>query len=179
MTAASPGPARDRIRGSAGGRARAAVVAAMVAMLAAGCADTAPTAIAPPPPPPDVAVDLAAASFTIAPFEGMPGNAADDLTQRIARVAAREGMTVVRGFRARAAYRLRGYLTAIGNSSSTTVAYTFEIEDAAGQPLHRFSGQEPSGGTNADPWTSVDSVTLDVVAERVVASVKAWFTRER
>jgi len=156
---------------------RAVPAAAVAILLLAGCAEQAPTALAPPAPP-DESIDLAKASFTIEPFTGIPGNAADDLTQRIVRVAEREGLTVLRGIGARGAYRLRGFLTAIGNPSSTTVTYIFEIEDAGGQPLHRFSGQEPSDGTSADPWRAIDSDTLDIVAERVVASVKAWFTRE-
>jgi hypothetical protein len=114
------------------------------------------------------------ASFAFEPFTGVPGNAADDLTRRLAVVSDREGLNLVRRVGAPATFRVKGYLTAIGNPTSTTISYIFDVYDASGRRLHRIAGQEPSGGTSGDPWSGITDDTLEVVAERTIAALKAW-----
>lgn len=114
------------------------------------------------------------ASFAFEPFTGVPGNAADDLTRRLAVVSGREGLNLVRRVGAPATFRVKGYLTAIGNPTATTISYIFDVYDASGRRLHRIAGQEPSGGTSGDPWSGITDDTLEVVAERTIAALKAW-----
>lgn len=114
------------------------------------------------------------ASFAFEPFTGVPGNAADELTRRIADVSDREGLNLVRRVGAPATFRVKGYLTAIGNPTSTTLSYIYDVYDGSGRRVHRIAGQEPSGGTSGDPWSGITDETLVVVAERTVAALKAW-----
>lgn len=149
------------------------------AIAVAGCSggdtvgELAPVPVASGPAGPST-VNSATASFAFEPFTGVPGNAADELVRRIADVSSREGLNVVRRVGAPATFRVKGYLTAVGNPTATTLSYIYDIYDASGRRLHRIAGQEPSGGTSGDPWSGVSAETLQVVAERTVAALKAW-----
>jgi hypothetical protein len=160
---------------------RIARTASVVLMLAvAGCADKGPVTpalTADGLSPFASHVDFTQTTFLIEPFEGVPGNAADDLTRKIAEVGKREGVTFVQRLGATATYRLKGYLTAVGNPTSTTVVYVYDIIDAGGRRVFRFTGQEPSNGTSGDPWSAVSDDTTSIIAERTVASIKAWLAR--
>lgn len=168
-----------------GGRGRGGLLAGLlIALAAAGCSSAGggpPTPLTSPTFSAATAVgdhiDLTAMSFALEPFEGMPGNAADDLTRRIVETGKREGLTFVQRLGAPATYRVKGWLTAVGNPTSTTVVYVYDITDASGQRVFRFTGQEPSGGTSGDPWSAVSNDTVAIIAERTVASLKAWLAR--
>jgi hypothetical protein len=154
-------------------------VAAMLAVgvLAAGCGGgasvtemaTGPTSSAPP-----ADVDPGTASFAFEPFFGAPSNATDELLRKIATVADREGLNLVRRVGAPATFHVKGYLTAVGNPTATTLSYIYDIYDASGRRLHRIVGQEPSSGTSGDPWSGISAETLEVVADRTVSALKAW-----
>jgi len=158
------------------------IVAPLVAaaMIVAGCSggdavsDLAPTPTVAGTTAPIGPSAVGTASFAFEPFTGVPGNAADELTRRIADVSDREGLNLVRRVGAPATFRVKGYLTAIGNPTSTTLSYIYDVYDGSGRRVHRIAGQEPSGGTSGDPWSGITDETLVVVAERTVAALKAW-----
>ncbi len=151
-----------------------------VAFVAAGCSggdavsDLAPTPTVAGTTAPIGPSAVGTASFAFEPFTGVPGNAADELTRRIADVSDREGLNLVRRVGAPATFRVKGYLTVVGNPTATTLSYIYDVYDASGRRLHRIAGQEPSGGTSGDPWSGITDETLVVVAERTVAALKAW-----
>jgi len=167
------------------GRGRGGLAAALaLAIVATGCSAAGsgpPTALTSPAFTAATAagehIDLTTMSFAIEPFEGMPGNAADDLTRRIVETGKHEGLTFVQRLGAPATYRVKGWLTAVGNPTSTTIVYIYDVTDASGQRVFRFTGQEPSGGTSADPWSAVSDDTVAIIAERTVATLKAWLAR--
>lgn len=158
------------------------IVAPLVAaaFVAAGCSggdavsDLAPTPTVAGTTAPIGPSAVGTASFAFEPFTGVPGNAADELTRRIADAAGREGLNLVRRVGAPATFRVKGYLTVVGNPTATTLSYIYDVYDASGRRLHRIAGQEPSGGTSGDPWSGITDETLEVVAERTVAALKAW-----
>ncbi len=160
---------------------RRAVALLALALALAGCSPnppSSPTMLVPAFADPTDHIDLTAMSFAIEPFEGVPGNAADQLTNKIAETARREGLTVVLKPHAPARYRLKGWLTAVGNDTATTVVYVYEVLGEDGRRLHRIDGQEPSDGTDGDPWSAVTDDTITIIAERTVAALKAWLARD-
>lgn len=151
-----------------------------LALAAAGCTPNppgTPQTLAPAFADPTDHVDLTGVSFSLQPFQGVPGNAGDQLMNKIAETARREGLTVALRPGAQTRYRLVGWLTAIGNDTATTVVYTYQVFDASGREVHRITGQEPSDGTSGDPWSAVTDDTITIIAERTVAALKAWLAR--
>lgn len=167
------------------GRRLAAMSLAVAGLVGlGGCGgDTSPPALlgvgsapqyqAPAAPP----VPAALATFAFDPFAGAPGNTVDELSRKIGAQARAEGLTVVRRVGAPATYRVKGHLSAVGDNTSSTIIYVFDVYDASGRRLHRFSGQETGAATSADPWAGVDAQSLELIARRTVLSIKAWLTR--
>lgn len=133
---------------------------------------SAPQSTRPPAPP----VPASEATFAFEPFVGVPGNTADSLSRRIGAEAKREGLTIVRRIGAPASYRVKGHLSAVGDNSSSTIIYVFDVYDTNGRRVHRFSGQEVSSATSGDPWGGVDNSALDLLAKRTVMALKSWLT---
>lgn len=126
---------------------------------------------------PATRVPASEATFAFDPFAGAPGNTVDDLSRKIGNAASKEGLTLVRRQGVQATYRVKGHLSAVGDNTSSTIIYVFDVYDAAGRRLHRFSGQETGNAASADPWAGVEGETLDLIAERTVLALKAWLTR--
>ncbi len=149
-------------------------------LLVSGCADngTPPTpsniaaATAPSPP----AVPASEATIAFEPFIGMPGNRADQLSRKIGEMAQKEKLKLARRIDEQATYRVRGYLTAVGNESGTTIVYVYDIF-RGNIRVHRISGQETSEGSRGDPWTGVDNDALNNIAIRTVVALKSWLSR--
>ena len=116
-------------------------------------------------------------TFAFEPFTGAPGNIADDLSKAIGSQARRQGLVLVRRVGATATYRINGYLSATGSPSSATVFYVFDIVDGNGSRVKRISGTEIISGASGDPWTAVDSDTLERIAARSVVEIDAWANR--
>lgn len=137
---------------------------------------SAPQRAAPPPAPP---VPASEATFAFEPFVGTPGNTADSLAERIGEIARAEGLSIVRRIGQPASYRVKGHLSAVGDSTSSTIIYVFDVYDANNRRVHRFSGQETASAASGDPWGGVSSQTIDLLARRTVQSLKAWLTSAR
>ena len=163
----------------------AALFAGLLAL--AGCSGTVPPALvgnAPPPQrhaaeqslPAAPKVPASQATFAFEPFVGVPGNTADSLSRRIGEQAKEQGLTIVPRIGAPATYRVKGHLSAVGDNSSSTVIYVFDVYDANGNRLHRFSGQETSSETSGDPWSGIDGDALDLLAKRTVLALQSWLT---
>ncbi|MEI2383630.1 hypothetical protein [Breoghania sp. JC706] len=164
----------------------AALFAGFLAL--AGCSGTVPPALVGDGPapgnsasqtsrPPAPSVPASQATFAFEPFVGVPGNTADSLSRRIGEEAKAQGLTIVRRIGAPATYRVKGHLSAVGDNSSSTIIYVFDVYDANGNRLHRFSGQETSSKTSGDPWTGVEGDALDLIAKRTVMALQSWLTR--
>ncbi|MBA5775755.1 hypothetical protein H2509_01295 [Stappia sp. F7233] len=125
--------------------------------------------------PPTVAPDKI--SYAFEPFTGAPGNIADELSGYLGNEAHAQGLTLVRRIGAPATYRINGYLSATGDSSSITLFYVFDVVDNAGNRVHRIVGQESAPGSAGDPWSGIDSETLRRTAQRAIASLRAWAYR--
>ncbi|MEM7694728.1 MAG: hypothetical protein AAF318_09775 [Pseudomonadota bacterium] len=119
-------------------------------------------------------IDPEKATFAFLPFEGVPGNAGDDLLSRIWKNAEEEGLTVVKRPGGRALFTVKGAITAVSDQTNSTVFYVFDVNDTAGRRLHRISGEQRSGDGDIDPWGGVAGRDLETVANRLAALLKAW-----
>lgn len=119
------------------------------------------------------------ATFAFEPFNGAPGNIADELAQEIGSEAHRQGLVLVRRTGAPATYRVNGYLSATGEPSSATLFYVFDVVDGQGRRLKRISGTEISSGVSGDPWDAADNGALRRIAKRTVVEISAWLNRKQ
>ncbi|WP_321339006.1 hypothetical protein [Breoghania sp.] len=152
-------------------------------LLVSGCAGSIPPGLvgdsggsSDTPAPLAATVPASQATFAFEPFNGVPGNTADSLSNRLGNEAKRQGLTLVRRVGAPATYRVKGHLSAAGDDSSSTVIYVFDVYDANGRRVHRFSGQETASATSGDPWTGISGAALDLLAERTILALKSWLS---
>ncbi|MEJ8472680.1 hypothetical protein [Roseibium algae] len=122
--------------------------------------------------------DPSRTTFAFEPFTGAPGNIADNLSKAIGEEASKQGLVLVRRIGAPATYRVNGYLSATGETSSASIFYVFDIVDNSGKRLKRISGIERISGTNGDPWEAVNSAALERIAARSVVEMNAWINRQ-
>ena len=113
----------------------------------------------------------------ILPFTGLPVTIADGIYQRFRTLAREADIDLVHRLEEPAHYRVQGHFVALGNESSVTVVFTYEIFDASGRRLHRIVGQEVAKRSDADPWSGVDSDAEARLAVRAARAIKAWLTR--
>lgn len=118
-------------------------------------------------------------TFAFEPFTGAPGNIADELSREIGTEAHRQGLVLVRRVGAAATYRVNGYLSATADPSSSSLFYVFDIVDAGGNRLKRFSGTEVADGVSGDPWEAADGDALRRIAKRTVVEIDAWLKSPR
>ncbi|BCP54654.1 hypothetical protein K32_32710 [Kaistia sp. 32K] len=122
------------------------------------------------------AIPFATAKFSFAPVTGAPPNILSSLSTQLAQEAAAQNVALVPSGDAQANYVIKGYLSAVGDSSGTILVYVWDVFDAGGRRVHRISGQETSTNGSQDPWLGVDGATLSNVARRTIASLVAWGT---
>lgn len=135
-------------------------------------ASAAPESSAPALP----AVPFATAKFSFAPITGAPAHVLSNLSTQLASEAVAQNVALVPSGDAQASYVIKGYLSAVGDSSGTILVYVWDVFDAGGRRVHRISGQETSANGSQDPWLGVDRSTLSNVARRTVAALVAWGT---
>ncbi|MCX5517156.1 hypothetical protein OSH10_01805 [Kaistia defluvii] len=120
------------------------------------------------------AVPLANAKFSFAPVTGAPGNILSKLSSQLGQEALAQNVALVPSGDPQASYVVKGYLSAVGDSTGTILVYVWDVLDASGRRVHRISGQETSANGSQDPWQGVDDATISNVARRTVAAIVAW-----
>lgn len=108
------------------------------------------------------------------PFTGLPVNTADSIYRRIRFAAPSSGIELVHRLEEPATYRVRGHFVALGNETSTTVIFTWDIYDASGTNVQRIVGQEVAGSGTGDAWAGVDGDAQQRLAMRAVRAISAW-----
>mgnify|MGYP001038011305 CR=1 FL=1 len=160
--------------------AGAAIVAATLVM--AGCNNTLSSSQPAAPPTPDTtapalpAVPFATAKFSFAPITGAPAHILSRMSTQIAQEALAQNVALVPSGDAQANYVIKGYLSAVGDSSGTILVYVWDVFDASGRRVHRISGQETTTNGSQDPWLGIDTATIANVARRTVSALVAWGT---
>jgi len=117
------------------------------------------------------------ASIQMLPFTGIPVTTGDSIYQRFRSRAQETGIELVHRLDEPAHYRVQGHFVAVGNETSTTIVFTFDIFDVSGRRVHRIVGQEVAKLSDGDPWSGVDTEAEQRLATRALRAIKAWLTR--
>jgi hypothetical protein len=137
-----------------------ALFAAALGLAAAGCTtDGQPDGIGP-------GAALAPNARTTVAFEsvdGPPPGVFQKFVDKLNDQAQRRNVAVVTRDGA-AQYRVRGYFAAHVIKGQTTIAWVWDVYDAAQQRTLRLSGEESGGRAGRDAWASADDAMLQKIA---------------
>lgn len=162
--------------------ARLALLA--IVLVAAACTTTEetldPAQINPPPasttpdaaPAPTGTAEAGAVRVRIDPIVGAPAAAAGPVSSQLTARAPERGFAVVGTGDASATHILKGYFSASPEAGDTTVFYVWDVIDAAGNRVHRFSGQQKVRGNQG--WRSVDEAALQAIADQTATAFGSW-----
>ncbi len=116
----------------------------------------------------------AAARFTITLATSVPGDFALIMQNSLKQAAAKRGLTLAAAGDASATYTVKGYLSAVGDYNSILLVYVWDVFDATGRHIHRFSGQQSARGVGADPWSGVTSDMIEKAAAETIDALADW-----
>jgi hypothetical protein len=163
------------------GLARRAALASLALLLAACSSALVPGGPGPPVIPLKQARGLGAApiqgasvKFALTTVTGIPGRLQIAFDESLKKFAASRNLTLVAFGDQTATYRLEGYISAVGDVNRVLLVYVWDIYDAAGNRIHRLSGQEPTGGGGADPWTAVNLDVINDAARQTIDALADW-----
>ncbi|GIL02343.1 MAG: hypothetical protein BroJett030_22420 [Alphaproteobacteria bacterium] len=113
------------------------------------------------------------------PVTGAPQSIVTRLAGSMRSAAQAQSVPVVVSVDRGARYQVKGYFSALGDGSGTTLVYVWDILDRNGVRVHRISGQERGPAASGDPWNSVTSDMIDRVAQSTVGSLRTWMSSSR
>lgn len=156
MQSGSSRRALDARRSSILGRAGAGLALLAVAVAASGCTtDGSPTASYAAVPSGTVAFES---------IDGPPVGVFHKLVQKLDEEAQARRLAVV-SHKAPAQYRVRSYLAAHVVRGDTTIAWVWDVYDAAERRMLRITGEEASGRAGRDAWGTADERVLRRIAQ--------------
>ncbi len=163
-------------------RLPAAIGAILLAVVAAACVPAERPDLGPPAMRISEARGLSAAPvrgtenvrFAFITLTGIPGQSRFDLEKALVKYAATRNLTISVTDDASATYRVKGYLSAVGDQNGTLLVYTWDVYDAAGRPLHRIAGQETGSAAAADPWAGIGIDDIDAAARETIDKLADW-----
>lgn len=112
--------------------------------------------------------------FAFITVTGIPAEMRFSLEKSLKTYAATRGLNISIADDPTATYRIKGYLSAVGDRNSALLVYVWDVYDTAGTPLHRISGQEVAQGSEADPWVGVTAKNIDDSARETIDKLTDW-----
>lgn len=118
----------------------------------------------------------AAAGNTIRflPIIGAPVQAVTPLSRRLGAEARAAGLTIRPSSDTGTEQILKGYFSAFSDGEKITIVYVWDVLDNTGSRLHRMQGQENVPGSSQDPWASVPSSTMELIAAKTIQDYMSW-----
>ena len=118
----------------------------------------------------------AAAGNTIRflPIIGAPVQAVTPLSRRLGAEARAAGLTIRPSSDTGTEQILKGYFSAFSDGEKITIVYVWDVLDNTGSRLHRMQGQENVSGSGQDPWASVPSSTMELIAAKTIQDYMSW-----
>ncbi len=159
-------------------------LALAAAIVLAGCTAVSLPSMGPGPPPlltpkkiktlGAAPVKGAAVPFAFATVTGIPAEMRFVLEDSLKKYAATRNLAVVPETDVTAIYHVKGYLSAVGDSTGTLLVYTWDVADSRGTPLYRISGQETAAGSGTDPWVGIRGDDIDAAARETIDKLADW-----
>ena len=114
-------------------------------------------------------------TFSLDPITNAPGDMIYAFGDELKAQAHTRQLTIVDAADATADYRLKAYLSAVGDYSGTLMIYVVDVFDGSGTRIHRISGQITAGGSLSDPWTNIkDTGVVIKAADEAIDALGNW-----
>lgn len=114
-------------------------------------------------------------TFALEPLANAPAEQRFAFEDKLKQLAPSRDMKITVGDDATATYRLKGYLSAVGDYSSTLIIYVLDVFDRTGARVHRISGQLTADGSSADPWAAIkETGRVEEAAQEVIDQLGNW-----
>jgi hypothetical protein len=137
----------------------------LIAFGLAGCMQTTPTPVAQSAPPKVAArpgVSPRNASIALIGVDGAPADTLQRFSEAFGGAAPARDITAVAPDRA--AYLVRGYLTATPEAEGVRLTYVSDVFDRQKQRAQRVTSEIVAPARGADPWASADFAALNALA---------------
>jgi len=112
------------------------------------------------------------------PVTGAPQRTVTDLSRSLSKQSKLHRIEVAGSNDQSAQYRLKGYMSALNEGTSTTVTFYWDVLDKSGSRLYRINGFERENGASADPWAGVSRETTARIASRTMNELAGWLKRK-
>ncbi|MGD9912471.1 MAG: hypothetical protein AB7S80_00200 [Rhizobiaceae bacterium] len=122
----------------------------------------------------NVAMIPAAMRLGFAPVVGGTADAVTPLTQQLVSRARERGIGLVASGDPSATHVLKGYLSAVSDSRSTTVIYVWDVLGPGGNRVHRIQGQVKAEGRSGEGWAAVSPDAMRSVGNATIDALAAW-----
>ncbi|MEO1199533.1 MAG: hypothetical protein AAFX39_09915 [Pseudomonadota bacterium] len=152
-------------------RTRGALVAAIVGLALAGCAETV-TGLDQSAGPQGQTITARAVAFE--PLTGLPDRLAPQFAADLGTQAAAAGLTVVPREETANAYKVKGYFSAVPNGGQSRVFYVWDIFDASGERTNRIEGERLVDGSSTDPWANVTPEIMTEIAQSSISTLTSY-----
>ncbi|MEZ5773810.1 MAG: hypothetical protein R3D33_03590 [Hyphomicrobiaceae bacterium] len=117
----------------------------------------------------------AKSKLAFVPIIGAPATVANQMTASLVAAVERQAIPVARAPGEAADYKVLGYVVAAPEKAGTKVSYIWDVTDAAGARVTRFTGEEYLPGKAAkDPWSVIDQQVIERIAMQSAMQIAAW-----
>ena len=114
-------------------------------------------------------------TFTLDPITNAPGEMIYAFEDTLKALAPTRQLKIVDAADTTADYRLKAYLSAVGDYSGTLMIYVVDVFDSSGTRLQRISGQINAGGSLSDPWMNIKGAgVVTKAAQEAVDALGNW-----
>ena len=109
---------------------------------------------------------------------GAPAQAVSPFSARITQQSGSKGFAIVPANDPSATHSLKGFLSTSPENGKTVVFYVWDVADAKGNRVHRFSGQHTAVGPGTG-WAGVTEADMQAIADQTAADFAAWLANPR
>jgi hypothetical protein len=110
----------------------------------------------------------------VEPLTGAPAEELYAMEDAMKAIAPSRQLKLVAADDKTAVYRMKGYISAVGDATNVLLVYVWDVSDAAGNKLHRISGQQRAKGSSTDPWAGVSQRDVSEAARETIDALAAW-----
>jgi hypothetical protein len=125
------------------------------------------------------AADLSSQRVQFAPIVGATVQSVGPLAKELSARAQQRSLKLVPANDPSTTLLMKGYFSALTDSSQTTVIYVWDVLDPAGNRLHRIEGQQKAPSGTGQGFAAVTDDTMRSIADQTIDQLVAWLSARK